>query len=347
VNCIFDNIIFSLQSSGGISAYWYELMSRMCVTPDLNCIFIEDIEKSKNNIFRNKLHLNKDKVIGKRTTFIDRILPIKYEFSQKFIFHSSYYRRIENSNNVRVVTTIHDFVNEKIYNSKISVSAYMRKFAIKNSDHFIAISNNTKIDLLNLYPIIPEENISVIYNGVSEDYFLINSTGIPNIDYILFVGSRAHYKNFEFVIKLVTKFDKLKLYIIGSDLSQSEIKILSMYLKPERWKLFINITNNELNILYNQAAALIYPSLYEGFGIPIIEAMKAGCPVIALNRSSVPEVAGDAALLIDKLDLSDFYDAITYLLKNKNILLKKGLENSSRFSWETTYMETLKLYNKL
>jgi mannosyltransferase len=346
MNCVFDNIIFSLQNSGGISTYWYELISRMENNKNIESIYVENCRRAKSNILRKNIIIPDAKIIHRKSGLINRIFPISLVNKESFIFHSSYYRTTNNKN-AKKITTVHDFVSEKIYRKKLSPSAIMRKIAILNSDHIIAISNNTKIDFLNFYPQIPEKKVSVIYNGVSSDYFVFNSKNYLEPDYVLFVGSRANYKNFDFVVELISKFTALKLYIVGSDLTEFEKSKISKTLQPDRWKLFVNIDNQELNKLYNNAAALIYPSFYEGFGIPILEAMKAGCPVIALNRSSIPEVAGDAAFLIDKLDLSDFYDAIIFLLGNKNYFLNKGLENTKRFSWDQTYNETFKLYNKL
>jgi mannosyltransferase len=92
---------------------------------------------------------------------------------------------------------------------------------------------------------------------------------------------------------------------------------------------------------------LIYPSSYEGFGIPVIEAMKAGCPVLALNSSSIPEVAGNAAFLVDKSCLDHYYYGIQQILNNRKMYVDLGILNAARFSWEKTYLETLKLYKSL
>lgn len=346
MDCIFDNIIFSLQTSGGISNYWFEIIRRMQECQEVNFKFIEDLDESKKNLFRKKLMIEQENILTKRLNLFTRILPLNVtNYKKDFIFHSSYYRTTYNKN-AKVITTIHDFIAEKVYNKKFSKSVLMRKLAIINSDHFIAISNNTKFDFLNLYPQISEDKVTVIYNGVSNDYFQINNKENFESKYVLFVGSRAYYKNFDFVVNVVSKFDKLKLYIVGGELTENEKRLLINKLNPSRFKLFANISNSELNILYNYASALIYPSSYEGFGIPIIEAMKAGCQVIALNRSSIPEIAGGAAILIDKLDTHDFYDAINFTLFQDKFS-KSGIENSKKYSWDKTFSETFNLYNKL
>ena len=115
---------------------------------------------------------------------------------------------------------------------------------------------------------------------------------------------------------------------------------------PGRWKLFIKPSNSELNLLYNRAFALIYPSFYEGFGIPILEAMKAGTPVLALNSSSIPEVAGNAGVLIDKIDISMFNEGLSYIEENRSNLIQLGYLQVSKFNWDKCYSETMGVYKK-
>ncbi len=220
----------------------------------------------------------------------------------------------------------------------------MKRRAIMNSDTIIVISENTKTDLLNFYPKINPDNIHVIYNGVSDCYYRLNNNINETQNSILFVGSRVNYKNFELAIDVISKFPNFKFIIVGNSLTDFERKLLKNKLKQDNWSFILNPTNEELNQLYNDASLLIYPSSYEGFGIPIIEAMKAGCPVIALNSSSIPEVAGNAALLVNKSNVDEYYFGIQHILNNREYYVNLGFLNAKRFSWDKTYLETIKLY---
>lgn len=115
----------------------------------------------------------------------------------------------------------------------------------------------------------------------------------------------------------------------------------------QRWELHTGLSNSELNILYNNAFALLYPSSYEGFGIPILEAMRAGCPFIALNNSSIPEVAGNAGVLLNELTRESLAYAFSNIKLNRELIISLGFTQSNKFSWDKTYDDTLNLYNKL
>jgi mannosyltransferase len=343
LNLIFDNIIFSLQQSGGISSYWYEILSRAIIDNDLNIKMI-DSQKSSSNIFRNKLSLEGIDIEKYNTNILSRILPMKLKDSSNSVFHSSYYRYL-NDKSSKVITTVHDFIQENINSSNVSLNSIMKRRAIINSDILIAISENTKSDILNYFPKINPNSIHVIYNGVSNDYFPLNKT-LSEYSYnsILFVGSRANYKNFDFVVEVISKFEHLNLNIVGSKLNIRENNLLRSKLPTGRWNIFVNPSNSELNLLYNSSSLLFYPSSYEGFGIPVIEAMKAGCPVLALNKSSIPEISGNAALLLDKLSIDDFYNGICHILLKREEFVERGINNASRFSWDSTYLQTVNLY---
>jgi mannosyltransferase len=348
----YDNLIFALQKAGGISTYWGELIRRL--TRDGEDVVFKELT-SLNNIVRKTLTINENQII--KETRLPKVLnrfcdvDTSYLSDKPFIFHSSYNRITKNSKSIQV-TTIHDFVHEKFYKG---VRRYLHSSQkLKNinaADQIIVVSQNTKNDLLELNPNIQSNNVHVIHNGVSEDFFVLPEVQYLEISkqhnkYILFIGSREMYKNFDFAVSVLSNLPDFHLYIVGAQPNNLEKRMLNNSL-PNRWKAFINVSNEELNKMYNGAYALIYPSSYEGFGIPLLEAMKAGTPFVALNASSIPEVAGEAGILLDRLDKDSFIDAILSINLKRNQLLEKGIKQAARFSWENCYIETLALYRSL
>ena len=177
------------------------------------------------------------------------------------------------------------------------------------------------------FPNIDPQRIFVVYNGVSTDYHILTSTEQENVslpykshEYVLFVGSRAKYKNFELTLQAISR-SELNLVVVGAHLNEEEKKIIKRYFKNTS-RVFCtgHINNAKLNVLYNYALALIYPSIYEGFGIPILEAQKAGCPVIIRCLS----------ILSDN--------------ERRKQIIENGLKNAGRFSWEKMYNEIMNIY---
>lgn len=349
---IYDNIIFSLQKAGGISHYWCEMIRRLQTYE--NIVFFDF--NNNNNICRNKLNIKTEKETFLLPQII-RYFPFTKKLQPKSIFHSSYYR-ITLQPYVVNITTVHDFIYEKyIKGIKAKVHTYQKKMAVTHSDGIICVSNNTKNDLLTFYPFIDEKKIKVIYHGVSENFKKLENSKnflsgkfeiLKNTKYILYVGDRSSYKNFNILIDLIKLLSDFCLVVVSSkEFDKKEVKQIEEI--KEKVFIYNKIDNNELNMLYNNAYCLLYPSSYEGFGIPILEAMKAGCPVIATKKSSIPEVAGDAGLLVDEIKVDNFINMIK-LLENKEVrnkLILKGLEQSKQFSWDKCFEETYNFYQEI
>ena len=142
--------------------------------------------------------------------------------------------------------------------------------------------------------------------------------------------------------------NKLKLVIVGAPLRPEELELLYKELGQSNFIEMGRVSNEELNHLYNGAIALLYPSEYEGFGIPVLEAQKAGCPVIAYNASSIPEIIGDTPLLIDTLSVGSVtkcFDTLKVKEQREEIVCK-GSENAKRFTWDSMYQQVIELYKE-
>ena len=348
---LFDNIVFDLQKSGGISVVWYELLKRIQSEVDIESLYVDN--HASQNPFRNLLNID-NRTILKGDAFIPltRYLPVAIKEQQKFIFHSSYYRYCNNPNAVNI-TTVHDFTYEYYRNGIAKRLHCWQKYqAIRHSKYIVCISENTKRDLLRFLPDIEEDRIRVIYNGVSEEYYPLECDQSENLpfekgSYVVFVGARGGYKNFDLLKSCIAK-SKYNLVIVGSALSEEEKQSIEQYVPQNRYCCMGFLPNKELNVIYNHAAALIYPSAYEGFGIPVIEAQRAGCPVIAYNSSSIPEIIGDTPLLMSELSEKELLNKLELLSDSE--LLKAvrtdGLENSKRFSWDKMCQGYLDLYKE-
>lgn len=340
---VLDNIVFSLQKVGGISVYWYELYSRI-LRDNHEVSFVDRINENliaeKSDKFNNEVIDN-----GIKYLIFDRFMNLKLKsIRTKFIFHSSYFR-ITTNKYAKQVVTVHDFTHEKFHKGIRKVlHSYQKGKAIRNADAIIVISENTKKDFLTYFSQIDKNKIYVIYNGVSNNFYHLKSNLISNN--FLFIGQRGSYKNFDFTVKAVAQSKNYNLKIVGGKLNKNEKRLLEDFL-PGRWEIFNNINDEKLNELYNSSFALIYPSSYEGFGIPLVEAMKSGCPFIALNSSSIPEVAGNAGVLLDSLEISLFNQAVGNIEKNRAEIINNGFQQALKFSWEKCYEQTLSVYQKV
>jgi len=347
---LFDNIIFARQRVGGISVVWYELVRRFL--RDGEDVHFIDFEPNCNTL-RSSLDIPSRLLTVKKSGYkkIHKYLPVRYRCDEPFIFHSSYYRVCSAKNAINV-TTVHDFTNELFQKGSGPLKdRWIKHNAIKHSDYIICISENTKKDFLRFFPSFPEERIRVIYNGVSDKYHPTDGQPepicpLPPHSFLLFVGERYGYKNFDLVVETLQRYEA-DLVIVGNELSATEIESLKAikgtYYHAGR------VGYSTLNLYYNQALALVYPSSYEGFGLPVLEAQRAGCPVIAYNASSIPEVIGYTPLLMNELTPAELISKIEMLADDKLLqeVINNGKRNAERFSWEKTYEQTSDFYKSV
>lgn len=344
-----DNIVFSIQKSGGISVVWQSIIDALIASGfhDFNNI---EYPGADENICRKNISLQNNEIRKSRLSFkIERYLNPKVKEDKPFIFHSSFYRTCSNKNAINV-TTVHDFTYE-LYRSGFSkwLHCWQKYRAIRNSDVIVCITENTKRDVLKYLPDVDPKKVRVIYNGVSDNFrpLEIKKTKMDG-KYVVFIGWRVDYKNFKLTVEAL-KGTEYKLAIVGAPLNEEEKAYLDISLGRENFKSFVRISDEELNQIYNSAYCLAYPSEYEGFGIPILEAQRAGCPVIAYNASSIPEVIGSTPLLLQTTKVGEFREKLE-MIQDENIrkeIILEGLENSKRFSWRKMGEEYIQLYREL
>lgn len=341
-----DGIIFSLQASGGISVYFNELLSYL---------------SRVNRCYDVALYPNNNPFAPQQTVNSEFRGSINFErflrcnaYNNSEIFHSSYYRLPQKKYRGKVITTVHDFTDE-IYprDYKAKILSYQKRKAILNSDGIICISENTRHDLLRFIPDAKSIPMKVIYNGVGDYAIGGNEKNLPTSlypnPYVVFVGARKKYKNFNLCVQALSAFKELSLVIVGGgDLDSEEINLLNTHLK-NRYAKESFVSDEKLKNLYSHAFCLFYPSQYEGFGIPVIEAMKAGCPVIATNCSSISEIASGYAVLAEKASIENFINCIQLLFDDnlRNKLIVDGQLHAQKFSWENCFSETVRFYDEV
>ncbi|MBN1494982.1 glycosyltransferase family 4 protein [Candidatus Peregrinibacteria bacterium] len=310
------------------------------------------------------------KIITKKS-FLWHLAVLKHSYKenvQVFFSPTSYIiPALHNPQKIKVVMTVHDlvaFLFPEIHNKKaLFTERVFLKKALGKASRVFAVSLNTKRDLITQF-FIPNELVSIVHNAASNNFKVMPHEELKDFKrknnlpekFIFAAGTLEPRKNFTMLIRcfaqILKEFPDYKLIIAGSKgWYYDEIFTTAEELKLEDKVKFLGyVTEEELIKLYNLAEIFVYPSLYEGFGIPPLEAMKCGCPVITSNTSSLPEVAGDAAIKINPKKEKELTEAITKLLKNSDLkkeLTRRGLEQCQKFSWEKSAQEAVKLFNKL
>jgi len=360
---LYDHQIFSSQQYGGISRYFYELASRISeyTDTDVTVLALAYINQYLSNGLPCKLigqHFPYILTGLLRKTFNNIISKPFIKHYKPDIIHETYYSsRPITTTKAKTVITVYDMIHEKFEDnfSRRDKTQKIKAHAVRRVDHVICISENTRRDLIALLD-VPAEKTSVVYLGSS---LVTQKVAVKPAEwrkpFILYVGSREGYKNFEGLLRAYGHSPLLKnefsiVCFGGGGLSTRELSLAeSLHISRDNI-LHVSGTDDILAGLYASATVLVYPSLYEGFGIPPLEAMSFGCPVVSANVSSLPEVVGDAAELFDPTDDAEMLTSIERVVstpERAQLLVDRGYERIKLFSWEKCAIDTLNVYKKL
>lgn len=255
------------------------------------------------------------------------------------------------------VLTIHDMIPELYpkYYPKTNEQIIAKKLLVPKAAHIVAVSEQTKKDVIHILG-VPEDKISVVYHGADPAPYYPSVGTLFDFEYILYVGERHMYKNFmgfcRDVMPILRRHHDLKVVCTGKPFSSEELFFFDAFGMKDRFIHMFMETTQDMMDLYHNAVAFVYPSSYEGFGIPILEAYKADCPIMLNHASCFPEIAGDAAVYFTmKKDSSDFeekFETLYHLNSNeREALLDKQRERLKRYSWEKSAKELVNIYKRL
>jgi glycosyltransferase involved in cell wall biosynthesis len=359
----YDHYAFAYLKFGGISRYISELMKHIphedweTSTLITNNQHIKDLGLIKNiEFFPNKSFRGKERMM------FELNLPYtKYKLrtGDWDVFHATWFATpyFNDLKGKPLVVTIHDLIYDVFFHDKdISYKERiisMGKRSAEKADKIIAVSHCTKMDMVREWG-IDENKIEVIYHGVDKQKMPINNQRLIPNPYIFFAGGgRSLNKNFEHLLEafaqLSLKYPELRLVCSGSAFTVAE-KQQMQQLNIHNKVIHFFATEQQMAQLYNDALMLAVPSYYEGFGMPILEAMVYDCPVVLSNASCFPEIAGDAGLYFNPYDSEEMCEKMERLVVDdelRELQRRKGRERLEAFSWDKCAQEHLSVYQSV
>jgi glycosyltransferase involved in cell wall biosynthesis len=373
----YDHQIFSSQFYGGISRYFYNLANTLSQSGQLDLAVIAPLYHNAYLKSALPFYVKGSPILAipKAQRFSQGISALLAPRSMRVfkpdIVHETYYQPGSYvPKTARCVVTIHDMIHEK-YPSMVPNSHKERqakKVAIERADFIICVSENTRRDLLNLCD-IPAAKTATVHHGydMPDSHF----SGIRPVyqpparyrdrpqrlekPYLLYVGARWRYKNFDNLLQAYADAPWIRhnfnlVCFGGGSFDADEIQRMVALGLTTAQVIQVNGDDQALVQAYEAAAAFVYPSLYEGFGMPILEAMSLNCPVICSNTSSIPEVGGHASEYFDPKDPADIAAAIERVLGStdrRDQLIALGRQQCQQFSWKKCAQETFNVYRQV
>jgi glycosyltransferase involved in cell wall biosynthesis len=367
---MFDPQIFCHQRFGGISRYVCNIameMHRMAgITPQIVAPFHfnEYLDQLPHSLVR-----------GRRVHWLEGLTALAYGLSvlpgkvaarnfKPDVLHNTYYFPIKPPSGARGILTVYDMIHEK-YPKYFAASPFITRIkaaSVASADHVICISESTRRDLLATYD-IPEERVSVTHlgfdplgsllTGESSRDFKVRVLG-ADAPYLLYVGSRVNYKNFGGLLDAYSASPTLRKNFLllcfgGGAFTGAEQAAISKAGVEGRVR-YLGGSDAVLAASYAHASLFVCPSFYEGFGIPVLEAMSLDCPVACSNSSSLPEVVGDAARLFDPADRDSIRDVLESVLGSQSAataLKERGRIRTQLFSWHSCAENTIGIYRRV
>lgn len=363
MHIFYDYQIFALQAVGGISRYFIELARRLpTCSPAVETTVLAPVHVNEY-LSASPVH----KIAWKIPCFPGkhRILPVINRMVSRSILkaqhpdiiHETYYSNYAHSSHIPHVLSVYDMIHERFPEQFQGPDLHIPQLkakAVAQADHVIAISNNTRDDLIRYLDVSPEK-ITVIPLAASFEKPEKKIDGnIHERPYVLYVGRREGVKNFQRFLSafahssfLSVEFDLL--CVGGGEFTPEELRCVQESGMAGRVRQ-LHADDSFLASLYSHASLFVYPSLYEGFGLPLLEAMRCGCPVACSNTSSMPEIAGDAAVYFDPSDEEEMLIVMESTLQSQDMirsLRERGYEREKSFSWDKCVSQTLELYRSM
>ncbi|MNK52484.1 D-inositol 3-phosphate glycosyltransferase [compost metagenome] len=357
---LYDYQVFSWQRYGGISRYFYELITRVAQTPENAVSVFMGLHVNRYGLERYRPQFSgffgrEHQLSPTLTKAVHLLNPLMFtSFAKRMpvdVYHQTYYDTPPAPSRGQVIVTVYDMIHERLpeHFHPQDATRQRKRQAISRADGIICLSQSAKRDLIELLG-VPEEKIAVVHLANS----LVTEVKEPpqvKDPYVLFVGQRGGYKNFLAFAKAFASRPSLRrdyqlICFGGGAFTTEEAQALRALGILEKAKV-LEGPDTLLANLYRYASVFVYPTLYEGFGLPPLEAMHYGCPVLVSRSSSIPEVVGDAGEYFDPTNCEDMAEKLARLLEDESLrkqLAARGPQRERTFSWDLCAEETQRFY---